>query len=90
MTNLGNPQETSLLELAETIRRLLNAGSTLDFRPLPVDPPKRHCPDITRAGTIPSWEPSVSNDAGLAKTVAFFQEKLNLQNGEKKNHEKKD
>ena len=74
--NLGNPVEVTVLELAETIRRLTGTGSAIEFRPLPEDDPKQRRPDITRARAGLGWEPEVSLEAGLERTLAFFREVL--------------
>ena len=74
--NLGNPVEVTVLELAETIRRLTGTGSAIEFRPLPEDDPKQRRPDITRARVGLGWEPEVSLEAGLERTLAYFREVL--------------
>jgi len=74
--NLGNPVEVTVLELAETIRRLTGTGSSIEFRPLPEDDPKQRRPDITRARAGLGWEPEVSLEAGLERTLAYFREVL--------------
>jgi dTDP-glucose 4,6-dehydratase len=74
--NLGNPQETTLLELAKRILRLTGANSEIIFRPLPVDDPKVRQPDITRARRLLGWEPRVDIDEGLRLTIDWFRDKL--------------
>src|SRR5439155_6490415 len=74
--NLGNPVEVTVLELAETIRRLTGTSSAIEFRPLPEDDPKQRRPDITRARAGLGWEPEVSLEAGLERTLAYFREVL--------------
>jgi dTDP-glucose 4,6-dehydratase len=68
--NIGNPNEMTLLELAERIRDLTGARSEIVFEGLPVDDPKVRQPDITRAREILDWEPQVSLDEGLRRTLA--------------------
>ena len=68
--NIGNPNEMTLLELAERIRDLTGARSEIVFEGLPVDDPKVRQPDITRAREILGWEPQVSLDDGLRRTLA--------------------
>ena len=68
--NVGNPNEMTLLELAERIRDLTGARSEIVFEGLPVDDPKVRQPDITRAREILDWEPQVSLDDGLRRTLA--------------------
>ncbi|MFT6399212.1 MAG: UDP-glucuronate decarboxylase [Bradymonadia bacterium] len=74
--NLGNPNETSILELAETIVRMTNSKSKIAFEPLPVDDPVRRKPDITRARTLLGWEPQVSLEEGLSKTINDIKSRL--------------
>jgi dTDP-glucose 4,6-dehydratase len=71
--NLGNPQELTILEFAERIRRLTGTTAQLDFKPLPQDDPKRRQPDIGKARKILGWEPKVSLEDGLKETIAYFQ-----------------
>jgi len=70
--NLGNPEEVSILELAETIIELTGSKSQLVFMPLPQDDPKRRCPDITLAKTVLQWEPRTPLREGLKKTIDYF------------------
>jgi dTDP-glucose 4,6-dehydratase len=67
--NIGNPDEHTMLELAETIRTLCNSSSPIVFEPLPVDDPKQRRPDITRARSILKWEPGTDLETGLRKTI---------------------
>jgi dTDP-glucose 4,6-dehydratase len=69
--NIGNPTETTLLELAHTILEATQSKSELVFQALPMDDPKVRRPDITRARKLLGWEPSVSLVEGLAKVVTF-------------------
>ena len=72
--NLGNPDEFTVLELAQHIIRLTDSSSEIVFRPLPSDDPKQRKPDITLAREkLRSWVPSVSLDEGLRKTISYFQ-----------------
>ena len=70
--NIGNPQEKTLLELAEKIKGLTRSRSRLVYRPLPVDDPKIRKPDIRKARQILHWEPSIGLDEGLRKTIDYF------------------
>jgi UDP-glucuronate decarboxylase len=74
--NLGNPEEVTMLELAEMIRRLTGTRSSIEFRPLPEDDPKQRRPDITRARSELGWGPEVGLEAGLERTLAYFREAL--------------
>ena len=67
--NIGNPDEMTLLELAERIRDLTAMGSEIVFEGLPTDDPKVRQPDITRAREILGWEPRISLDEGLRRTL---------------------
>jgi dTDP-glucose 4,6-dehydratase len=67
--NLGNPDEKSLLELAELILRLTGSSSELVYEALPVDDPQVRQPDITRAKQILGWEPEIPLHDGLRKTI---------------------
>ncbi|HEV2140793.1 MAG TPA: UDP-glucuronic acid decarboxylase family protein [Candidatus Dormibacteraeota bacterium] len=74
--NLGNPQEITVLELAETIIRLAGSKSRIDHRELPVDDPKQRRPDITRARRLLGWQPEVSLEDGLRRTLEYFRSVL--------------
>jgi dTDP-glucose 4,6-dehydratase len=68
--NLGNPDEKTLLELAETIIRLTESSSEIVYQALPVDDPQVRQPDITRAKQLLGWEPEVELEDGLRRTIA--------------------
>ncbi len=70
--NLGNPNEITILEIADRILEITGSDSELVFRPLPKDDPTRRRPDITRAREKLGWEPEVGLNTGLRKTVDFF------------------
>lgn len=72
--NLGNPNEFSILELAEKVIRLTDSRSRLVFKPLPHDDPKQRQPDITLAKRQLDWEPVIQLDEGLRKIVEYFRE----------------
>ena len=76
--NLGNPHELSVRAFAETIIRLTASASPLVFQPLPVDDPKVRQPDVSAARRILEWEPKVSLEDGLGKTIAYFRDKLEV------------
>jgi dTDP-glucose 4,6-dehydratase len=76
-TNVGNPQEITILEFAERIRKHFENPPPIVFEPLPEDDPKRRCPDITKAKRILKWEPKVSLEEGLKLTLAHFKEVFN-------------
>ena len=75
-TNIGNPQEMTILQFAEHIVKLTGGNSTIEYRPLPVDDPKTRQPDITMAREHLGWEPQVPLDEGLGKTVDYFRQLL--------------
>lgn len=70
--NLGNPEEHAILELAKKIIGLSASKSGIEFRELPVDDPKVRQPDISKAKSLLRWEPKVSMDDGLKKTIEWF------------------
>jgi UDP-glucuronate decarboxylase len=76
VVNVGNPIEVSVIKLAETIKKITNSDSPLEFHPLPADDPKRRCPDIMRAKKILKWEPKVEFENGLKKTIDWFKSLL--------------
>jgi len=72
--NIGNPQEMTVLEIAEEILRLTGSKSRIVFRALPEDDPKVRQPDITRARELLGWEPKVPVREALSRTIRWFQE----------------
>lgn len=70
--NLGNPQELTVLDFAKKIKALTKSNSEISFQPLPADDPVRRQPDITKARTLLKWEPKVSVDEGLTKTIEYY------------------
>lgn len=75
--NLGNPEEVTVAALARRIIDLTGSRSRIVHRPMPVDDPTRRCPDITLARTALGWQPRVSLDVGLKRTIAWFDQALN-------------
>lgn len=77
--NIGNPTERTMLEFAQEIKRLTGSSSEIVFEPLPTsDDPKKRKPDITKAKTLLGWEPHVSLEEGLSRTIAYFKKRLGL------------
>jgi UDP-glucuronate decarboxylase len=74
--NLGNPGEYTILQLAQTIQRLIDPNANLVFKPLPQDDPQRRQPDISRAKFYLDWEPTVPLEEGLSKTIVYFRDYL--------------
>jgi dTDP-glucose 4,6-dehydratase len=74
--NIGNPHELTIKQIAETIIRMTGSTSQLVYRPLPEDDPKVRQPDITKARTLLGWEPKVSLEDGLTRTIEYFRKKV--------------
>ncbi len=74
--NLGNPSERTILEFAESIKKMTNSESNIVFKPLPSDDPIKRKPDITLAKKYLDWEPTVSFEEGIGNTIAYFDKKL--------------
>lgn len=70
--NLGNPDEYRMIDLAEKIKEMTGATAEIVFKELPPDDPKERKPDITKAKALLGWEPNVSLDVGLEKTIAYY------------------
>jgi UDP-glucuronate decarboxylase len=70
--NLGNPEEFTILELAEKVIKLTNSKSRMIFKDLPQDDPTKRCPDISKARKILDWEPKIVLEEGLKKTIEYF------------------
>ncbi|MGA2588245.1 MAG: UDP-glucuronic acid decarboxylase family protein [Candidatus Aminicenantales bacterium] len=78
--NLGNPGEFTISELAEKVIKLTKSKSRIIHKPLPSDDPVRRRPDISLAREKLGWEPKVPLEEGLARTIAYFREKLGMRN----------
>jgi nucleoside-diphosphate-sugar epimerase len=70
--NLGNPDEFTMMELAEKVKNITGSKSEIVYKPLPPDDPKQRQPDITKAKKVLGWEPKVSLDEGLQKTIEYY------------------
>jgi UDP-glucuronate decarboxylase len=70
--NLGNPGEFTMMELAEKVIAMTGSKSIIVQHPLPQDDPKQRKPDITKAKSMLNWEPKISLDEGLVKTIEYF------------------
>ena len=77
--NLGNPGEYSILELAEMIIRLTGSSSRIIYQPLPMDDPRQRQPDITKAGDLLNWQPTIPLQKGLHRTIRYFRAELESQ-----------
>ena len=80
--NIGNPDEFTVMELAQKVLALTGSPSTIEHQPLPKDDPKVRRPDITVARRELGWEPKVPLDEGLRLTVPYFREKVETTNAE--------
>jgi dTDP-glucose 4,6-dehydratase len=76
--NLGNPSEVSILEFAQIINRMTGNTAGIVRRPLPQDDPKVRRPDISKARRVLGWEPRISLEEGLARTIAYFRDRTDL------------
>ena len=74
--NLGNPSEFTMLELAELIKEKTNSSAEIIFKDLPIDDPKRRCPDIGKANKILNWNPEISLNEGLNDTIVWFKSQI--------------
>ena len=75
-TNIGNPGEFTVRELAELVRELTGATSPIEHRPMPADDPRQRQPDLARAHATLGWAPHVPLRDGLARTLAYFRARL--------------
>lgn len=73
--NIGNPEEFTMLQLAETVIRLTGSSSRIVHRPLPQDDPQQRQPNIDLAGKELGWKPEVPLEEGIKKTIAYFRER---------------
>jgi UDP-glucuronate decarboxylase len=74
--NLGNPNEFTMIELAEKVIKATGSKSTLKYETLPADDPKQRKPDISTAQRLLDWHPQISLDAGLIRTIEYFENKI--------------
>jgi UDP-glucuronate decarboxylase len=79
--NLGNPNEFTIRELAETVISLTGSASKFVFLPLPEDDPRQRQPDISKAKNILGWAPAVQLEQGLRQTIAYFDTLLSAPRG---------
>ncbi|MEP6571167.1 MAG: UDP-glucuronic acid decarboxylase family protein [Gemmatimonadota bacterium] len=75
-TNVGNPNEFTVLQLAEAVLRLTGSSAKIERHPLPTDDPKVRKPDITHARAALNWEPTIELEDGLRRTIEFFGKQL--------------
>ena len=74
--NIGNPGEFTILELAQKVITLIGSKSKIVYEPLPSDDPLQRQPDISLAREKLNWEPKISLDKGLVKTIEYFDQLL--------------
>lgn len=74
--NIGNPNEFTILELADKVIKLTNSKSKIVYNPLPVDDPMQRQPNIERAREVLNWEPKIELEEGLIKTIEYFETKI--------------
>lgn len=74
--NLGCPEEYKIIDFAEIIIKKINSNSKISYKTLPVDDPKRRCPDISKIKEFLGWEPKITLDEGITKTIEFFKSNL--------------
>ncbi len=72
--NLGNPEEYTVKDLAQKVKAMTGSASPITFEALPEDDPTQRKPDITKIKTALGWEPKISVDEGLKKTIAFYKQ----------------
>jgi UDP-glucuronate decarboxylase len=72
VVNVGNSKEVTVLELAETVKKLTKCKSQLTFHPLPKDDPKRRCPNTSKLQKLTGWKPKMTFKKGLERTIAWF------------------
>jgi len=70
--NIGNPEEFRIIDLANTVLKKTESNSEIIFKPLPSDDPMQRKPDITLARELLNWQPTVSLDSGLDRTIHYF------------------
>ena len=75
--NIGNPAEMTVLQFAETVLSLTQSKRKIVFNPLPQDDPQVRQPDIAKSRKVLQWEPKVTLEEGLEKTILYFKERLN-------------
>lgn len=76
--NIGNPHEMTIQEMAEMVIRTTGSQSKIVYKPLPVDDPQIRQPDITRAKQLLGWQPQISLEEGLKRTIPWFERQLGV------------
>jgi UDP-glucuronate decarboxylase len=78
--NLGNPENYTMLEIANKIRQATKSSSEIVFKELPQDDPKQRNPDISKAKEILNWNPTINFDNGIQQTIDYFRQEIKNQN----------
>ena len=76
--NIGNPEEITMLQLADLVIKLTNSESKIKFESLPLDDPRKRKPDISKAIDVLNWKPQVTIESGLKKTIQYFRQQMEL------------
>ena len=76
--NLGNPEEFTMLDFANIVTEKIDSSSNIVFQPLPIDDPKKRCPDISLAREVLDWKPQISLFEGLHQTIEWYESILEL------------
>jgi UDP-glucuronate decarboxylase len=76
--NIGNPNERTMLQLAQAVLDVTGSASVIEHAELPKDDPTRRCPNIDKAQRALDWSPQIDLNEGLTKTVAYYRELLGL------------
>jgi len=74
--NLGNPNEFTVLELAQMVIKLIGSKSEINYQDLPPDDPRQRKPDISKAKQLLNWEPTIALEEGLKPTIEYFKQLL--------------
>jgi UDP-glucuronate decarboxylase len=82
--NLGNPVEFTMVELAELVLELTGSKSKIEYADRREDDPTQRCPDISRARQLLDWEPKISLQKGLSKTIDYFDKLMKESGGGKR------
>jgi dTDP-glucose 4,6-dehydratase len=77
-TNIGNPNEFTVAQLGEIVLELVGSSNQIVYKPLPTNDPKVRCPDISKAKAELEWEPQVTLEEGLKRTIEYFRKSLAL------------
>ena len=70
--NIGNPNEKTILEIADIVKKLIQSKSEIIFKIIGKDDPKRRCPNINKAKKLLNWQPKVDLEDGLSRTIEYF------------------